>query len=39
MDDFFFWNRYPETATAIAYETQGFFEQAQSAYEQVSPSN
>ncbi|CAH3023319.1 unnamed protein product [Porites evermanni] len=25
--------RYPETATAIAYETQGFYEQAQSAYE------
>ena len=28
--------RYPETATAIAYETQGFYEQAQSAYEMVS---
>ena len=28
-------NRYPETATAIAYENQGFFEQAQSTYEQV----
>ena len=27
--------RYPETATAIAYETQGFYEQAQSAYEVV----
>ena len=27
--------RYPETATAIAYETQGFYEQAQSAYEMV----
>ena len=31
-----FSNRFPETATAIAYETQGFFEQAQSAYELVS---
>ena len=28
--------RYPETATAIAYETQGFYEQAQSTYELVS---
>ena len=28
-------SRYPETATAIAYENQGFFEQAQSTYEQV----
>ena len=27
--------RYPETATAIAYQTQGFFEQAQTSYEQV----
>ncbi|XP_068742186.1 transformation/transcription domain-associated protein-like isoform X1 [Montipora capricornis] len=27
--------RYPETATAIAYETQGFYEQAQSTYELV----
>lgn len=27
--------RYSETATAIAYETQGFYEQAQSAYEVV----
>lgn len=27
--------RYPETATAIAFENQGFFEQAQSTYEQV----
>ena len=27
--------RYPETTTAIAYETQGFYEQAQSAYEMV----
>ncbi|XP_048580263.1 transformation/transcription domain-associated protein isoform X2 [Nematostella vectensis] len=25
--------KHPETATAIAYETQGFYEQAQSAYE------
>jgi hypothetical protein len=32
----FFCPRYQETATAIAYENQGFFEQAQSTYELVS---
>jgi hypothetical protein len=31
-------HRYPETATAIAYENQGFFEQAQTTYEQVASS-
>lgn len=28
-------SKYPETNTAIAYEQHGFFEQAQTAYEQV----
>ena len=28
--------KFPETSTAIAYEQQGFYEQAQSAYEGVS---